>query len=294
MRFAVPRLLPGTMKSTLKLLLLPLLSVAFAAGLKPAIGRRGSAGRGTLLTRTAFVLGAVGVVLGLALVSAGVYRYVQSGQPQDPSPPAAVSHAAASFGSVGDVPVARSHSPAASPSPAQAPPVRTPPLRDEPYRLVIDKARVNAGVFTYGLDANRIPQVPLNSHDVAWYDFSARPGTGGNAVFAGHVTWNGRAVFYNLDALQTGDQIKLIGQDGTQLLYTVSASYLVDPGDRAALSVMGQTQQDVITIITCGGTFFRTTDPVFGGDYTNRRVVRASLSGVRAVAAAPAAASNGG
>jgi hypothetical protein len=32
---------------------------------------------------------------------------------------------------------------------------------------------------------------------------------------------------------------------------------------------------DVLTIITCDGTRYYTGDPVFGHDYTERRVIRA-------------------
>jgi LPXTG-site transpeptidase (sortase) family protein len=155
-----------------------------------------------------------------------------------------------------------------------------PPLRDAAYRIVIDRIGVNASVFTYGLDANRVPEVPLNGSDVAWYNFSDRPGTGSNAVFAGHVTWGGSAVFYKLDEVQVGDQIALRGDNGVELTYTVSESFLVDPEDPNALSVMSPTDKDVITLITCGGSFYYTGDPVFNGDYTHRRIVRATFAGI--------------
>lgn len=162
---------------------------------------------------------------------------------------------------------------------AAAPPI-DPPLRDAAYRLVIDRIGVNASVFTYGLDANRVPEVPLNGSDVAWYDFSSPPGTGSNAVFAGHVTWGGNAVFYDLDDVQAGDRISLRGDNGIELAYIVSESFLVDPEDPNALAVMSPTEKDVITLITCGGSFYYTGDPVFRGDYTHRRIVRAAFAGI--------------
>jgi len=170
----------------------------------------------------------------------------------------------------------------ATPAPAAGPSAKAPPLGDTAYRLVIDRIGVDAAVFPYGLDENRVPQVPLNPWDVAWYDFSARPGTGGNAVFAGHVTWNGRAVFFDLDKLAPGDAVRLVSGNGAELVYTVTSVYLVDPNDREALSVMGPADGDLITIVTCGGSFFRTGDPVFGGDYTNRLIVRGVLTSVKA------------
>lgn len=172
---------------------------------------------------------------------------------------------------------------AATASPTPAVPA-APPLPDSGYRMVIDRIGVDAPVNVYGLDENAVPEVPLGSDAadvVAWYNFSAKPGTGSNAVFAGHVTWNGRAVFYDLQTLQPGDPIRLVGTDGTELTYVVSANFAVDPNDPDSLQVMQPTDTDVITLITCGGTFFESADPVAGGDYTLRVIVRADLAAVK-------------
>jgi len=180
-----------------------------------------------------------------------------------------------------------------SPTPSSAPASPTaapaPPLRDAPYRIVIDKIGVDAPVQTYGLDENAVPEVPLGGDArgvVAWYDFSARPGTGSNAVFAGHVTWSGRAVFYSLDELQNGDMIHLLGQDGTEVVYSVSSVFQVNPDDPESLKVMYGTDKDVITLITCSGTFQSTSDPVFGGEYNLRLVVRGDLVSITPAAQA--------
>lgn len=171
-------------------------------------------------------------------------------------------------------------SPTPAPTPVAAPPgpafVRTPyiPPGREPYRLVIDSIGINAPVTAEYTDARGIPQVPRNGWEVAWYAFSAQPGTGDNAVFAGHVTWNGVAVFYNLNNLGVGDQIRLEGDDGTTLLYTVTDAFLISPDDPNAVSVMRPTGYDSITLISCEGSFY--SDGAFG-DYTDRRVIRASL-----------------
>ncbi|MGH2670816.1 MAG: class F sortase, partial [bacterium] len=218
--------------------------------------RRGSA-RALLL-----LLGAGAVAGGFALTSLGVYRLLDSGG-EAPVPSLASQHRT-DPGAVYDRPLGTD----TAPETVVVPPPIEPPLRDSAYRLVIDSIGVNANVFTYGVDAERIPEVPLNGEDVAWYDFSARPGTGSNAVFAGHVTWNGRAVFYELDSVAVGERILLRGGDGKELVYVVSESYLVDPNDPTSISVMSPTDKDVITVITCGGSFFYTGDPVFGGEYT--------------------------
>jgi LPXTG-site transpeptidase (sortase) family protein len=154
-----------------------------------------------------------------------------------------------------------------------------PPLGDQPMRVVIDKIGVNAEVNSYGLSDDGTPQVPFRSDIVAWYQFTLPPGVGGNAVFAGHYTWNGDAVFRHLGDLRIGDRVAIVGEEtGQELVYRVSESALVDPSDgKAAGEWMGRTPTDSITLITCGGEHFVTDDPVFGGGYTKRQIVRAEL-----------------
>jgi LPXTG-site transpeptidase (sortase) family protein len=132
-----------------------------------------------------------------------------------------------------------------------------------------------------------VPVVPLNGWQVAWYTFSAQPGTGGNAVFAGHVTWGGRAVFYSLNKLAIGDTIRVSDNNGNSFVYTVNESFSVAETDpNAAAEVMGPTSSDIITLITCDGEFYYTGDPVFNGSYTARRIIRAVLTSSNLVSVA--------
>jgi len=181
-------------------------------------------------------------------------------------------------GSDEEAPVVVQATPSASVAPTAPPPAVE--QLGESYRMVIEKIGVDAPVVRYGLDENRIPIVPTGgdaAQVVAWYDFSVKPGTGGNAVFAGHVTWNGQAVFYNLTSVQAGDIIKFRDNDGREIAYRVTSNASVDPNDPNALQMLYPTSNDVVTIITCGGSFYQTGDPVFGGDYTNRIILRGEL-----------------
>jgi hypothetical protein len=166
------------------------------------------------------------------------------------------------------------------PPPPPSPPTPLPPPLSDAVSMFIDRIGVGAPVVTYGLDANRNPIVPTGAGAggiVAWYDFSARPGTGGNAVYAGHVTWNGAAVFYNLSVLGGDDYIRLRDDRGAELIYHVVMNQEMAVDDPATLQMMYPESRDMITIITCGGSFFSTGDPVFGGEYTSRTVIRAEL-----------------
>jgi len=226
--------------------------------------------------RVLLALGAATFVAGLALLSIGLYDLTSGG---DSRAGPAVIDLGEPVEAIFDQ---RPRAPTPSPKPVGAL-SRVSPLGDQPYRMVIEKLSVDAPVSAYGLDENAVPIVPTGDDAkevVAWYDFSSKPGAGSNAVFAGHVTWYGQAVFYNLVSLATGDLVKLRAQDGTELVYQVTSTFSVDPNDPDSLKVMQPTADDVITIITCDGVFTDTDDPVFGGDYSSRLVVRAALTTV--------------
>lgn len=228
------------------------------------------------LTRKAvLVLGGLAFFVGVTLIAfAGISTF--SGE----------SETDIELRDLGELPiVTRSATPTLAPaSDTETPsptPVPEPPLDEGAYAMIIDKLGVNAQVDTYGLDPNAVPVVPTGpgaAEVVAWYNFSAEPGTGSNAVFAGHVTWFGPGVFYSLTSVTNGDEIKLVGPDGTELTYVVNDVFQVDANDPESLQVMRATDEDVITIITCDGDFVDTGDPVYGGEYPYRLVVRAALT----------------
>jgi LPXTG-site transpeptidase (sortase) family protein len=139
-------------------------------------------------------------------------------------------------------------------------------------RLLIPRAKVDAPLVQLGIDGNGVMQSTSNAWDVAWYDFSARPGTGGNAVFSGHVDYHnvGAAVFWNLRDLQAGDLIEVQLADGTSYKYSVSALSCIPVSEAPISEIVGPTQSEVVTLITCCGTFDSSTR-----QYDRRLVVRA-------------------
>ena len=148
------------------------------------------------------------------------------------------------------------------------PPASTAPLA----RLVIPKIGVDAPVVTLGVDDHGVMQSPSGPFEVGWYDFSARPGTGSNAVFSGHVDYAsvGEAVFWDLRKLGPGDLIEVRLADGTVYQYLVVSS-VAYPSDEAPIAeIVGPTGKDTVTIITCTGTFHRDVH-----QYDHRLVVRA-------------------
>ncbi len=150
-------------------------------------------------------------------------------------------------------------------------------------RFIIRKLGVDAPITlkSVGLDG-QMPD-PDGPDDVAYYDFSAwpglggGPGTGGNAVFAGHVD-SGRkackngsvkppcqAVLWDLKKLLPGDEIE-VKVSGVSHIYRVTGGQALDPTD--VRPVVTSSAQESITIITCTGEFRN-------GEYTSRWVVGA-------------------
>jgi sortase (surface protein transpeptidase) len=168
-------------------------------------------------------------------------------------------------------------------STATATPLPTPPPNNSPLaRMIIEKIGVDAPVVVLGLDENQVPEVPSGPDEVAWYDWSSKPGWGSNAVFSGHVDWTiyGQpvvGVFYYLHDVGLDDEIKIVLDDGTEYRYVVTGNQAIEDNDPKALAVMGATPNDAITLITCGGTWVRDWTNPLGGYYTMRQVVRGEL-----------------
>jgi len=168
------------------------------------------------------------------------------------------------------------------------------PLPSPPVRMAIPRLYIDAPIITMGLGADRYPEVPERPDQVAWYNFSAAPGQRSNAVLSGHVDWQARSgqpiagVFYRLRALEIGDTVAITLEDGARLDYRVTGNVATAYDDPNVLKAMNHTSKEVITLITCGGTWLRTGQGPFGGSYSHRVLVRAER--VVAVAQAPGGA----
>jgi LPXTG-site transpeptidase (sortase) family protein len=160
-----------------------------------------------------------------------------------------------------------------TPGPAPTPSSQFPPGSESPItRIIIDKAKIDAPIVEKGVDEQGVMQAPDNATDVAWYDFSAHPGTGSNAVFAAHVDYIhvGEAVFWNLKDLEPGDLIRVQLADGTEYKYSVDFKQQFDAATAPVNDIVGPTPREMVTLITCGGTFDSSSH-----QYDKRLVVRA-------------------
>jgi LPXTG-site transpeptidase (sortase) family protein len=156
------------------------------------------------------------------------------------------------------------------------------PSGPKPVSISISRIGVDSPVIQMGFEpGTNIPDVPKTSHQTAWYDFNPVPGVGYNALFAGHVDWQTRdgspipGVFYRLRELRIGDEIVVTLEDGSTLSYKVTGNVAARFDDPNVLKAMAPVNKDVITILTCGGSWEPNPAEENGGNYTHRIVVRA-------------------
>lgn len=168
--------------------------------------------------------------------------------------------------------------PAATPAVASSSPAAfwnpLPPATSSfvPAQLVIQKLRVLAPIEVKGVDAHNVMEAPDRGTDAAWYRFTARPGAGSNAVFAGHLDY-GRlgnpAIFWHLDQLTSGDVIEVVSPQQTEIRYRVTQTWDYTVRTIPMASVLATDRVDEVTLITCAGTYAN------GSGYDHRLVVRA-------------------
>lgn len=157
---------------------------------------------------------------------------------------------------------------------AQPPPDPTATPAAAAARLQIPVLGIDAPVVSRGLDASRMMEAPSDAWEVAWYHFTAAPGAGGNAVFAGHLDYRdvGPAIFWDLGKLGAGDVVAVVLPEGGRLEYRVVS---VDAWDETTAPVdwiLAPTTVESVTLITCAGAFDDAARA-----YDQRLVVRAEL-----------------
>jgi LPXTG-site transpeptidase (sortase) family protein len=143
--------------------------------------------------------------------------------------------------------------------------------------LSLPSIGVDAATTPMGMERDGVtPATPNSAWGVAWYHFTAYPGSGGNAVFSGHVDWytGAPAVFGGLRNVGAGDPLYAVLPDGTPITYRVAYAQWVRPETADVNAIFGATGRDAITIITCGGAW----DAV-AKDYSHRLIVRAYRTG---------------
>src|SRR3954453_1989544 len=252
----------------LNLMHIPLLRARHAYLSMHTGGRSGTMKGETRMTRIDRI---IGLLVALALLLAMLLPLVAAAQESDATATTEALSEVPSTGGRRPGPVVLTASRVAAPEPAPK------PEGVAPVELQVDSVGVDAPVEV-GNVTDGVMQDPSGPWVVSWYEPLGKIGEGGNVVIAGHVDyWNvGPAVFWDVRDLPEGDIIRVVGEDGKNYEYAVqwTTSYMADQLTPEVIQkdIVGDTGQETLTLITCGGEFNPDT-----GEYNQRWVVRANL-----------------
>ncbi len=158
-----------------------------------------------------------------------------------------------------------------------APPVPAPAAPSahvSPVEVAAPSIAVRSKLISLHLNPDRSLQVPVDYGVAGWYSDGPAPGqTGPPAVIVGHVDSKaGPGIFYRLAQMKKGDTVLTKGSDGSALKFVVYDSLEFPKDNFPADKVYAPTTTPELRLITCTGTFNKTS-----GHYVNNRVVYARL-----------------
>lgn len=144
------------------------------------------------------------------------------------------------------------------------------PLR--PTHIIIPSAKVDADIIDVGVTSSGNLDVPHNFVQTGWYKYGPVPGMPGNAVIDGHVDNAGSipGPFKRLNQAKIGDYVYVALSTGTFATFQIVDSSIYPTSQFPAESVFHGTQQPILKIITCNGTYKPSL-----GTYDHRLIVTA-------------------
>jgi sortase (surface protein transpeptidase) len=123
--------------------------------------------------------------------------------------------------------------------------------------VLIPAIDVDVGLVRLGLRPDRAMEVPQFGL-AGWYAEGPRPGHPGPAVLAAHVdSWAGPDVFFRLRDLVAGDRVHVVYDSGDVVTFVVTTSEQTPKDELPVASMWPHTDDRMLTLITCGGTFDR-------------------------------------
>jgi LPXTG-site transpeptidase (sortase) family protein len=123
--------------------------------------------------------------------------------------------------------------------------------------LLIPAIGLDAPIEPVGLLPNGALNVPQKNQwtDVGWYKDGPVPGQSGSAIIDGHLDRPGGApaVFWNLQQLQRGDMVMVVGAQGQTLQFQVVQLQSYQPDVAPLEKIYGNTSGTYLNLITCAG-----------------------------------------
>lgn len=127
-----------------------------------------------------------------------------------------------------------------------------------PRAIGMPSVGVEATVVPVGVDADGLMAVPEDVDEVGWYRFGVAPdGEAGTIVLAGHVDsrTQGRGAFFDLRALEVGDEVTLTDGDGTISTWRVTGRRSFAKESLPVSDLYRRDGPRRLVLITCGGDF---------------------------------------
>ena len=204
---------------------------------------------------------AVGIVLGLLLVTSGIYQMVYRQFIFKNSASAPISSVLTETDETPD-----------ENEPDTAQPYIVPP--NQPQRIVISSVGIDGLIQKVGTDKNGRVVAPSNIHFAGWYVDAKIPGEEGLSILDGHVSGKyADGIFKKLVAVKVNDTITITYGDGSSKKFIVIGSVTVPEAQASAR--LFDKKNDIasqLNLITCGGKYNKVTKT-----YEDRIIVIAKL-----------------
>jgi sortase (surface protein transpeptidase) len=144
----------------------------------------------------------------------------------------------------------------------------------QPVRVSIADTDIDGPIVAAGVeDSTGELAVYPDARVVGWYQYGPLPGEPGSAVLAGHLDWKRRpGIFRHLATVAVGSIVTVAFSDGSSKQFHITDRQLVDKDLLAVTNAFSHDGPPVLRLITCGGSFDRTT-----GHYRSNVVVTATL-----------------
>ncbi len=132
--------------------------------------------------------------------------------------------------------------------------------RAQPTVIRIPDIQLDTTLSAVGLDKDGSIAVPAQYMTAGWYQDSPTPGEVGPSIIVGHLdNVKGAAVFWRLRELVPGRIIEIDREDSTTVRFVVDKVQQFSQGDYPVNEVYGNTAYAGLRLITCGGTFNRSS-----------------------------------
>lgn len=192
------------------------------------------------------------------------------------APTAAPTPGTSAASSAARPPVATAATPAPAPALVPAPAAVSSPVvmaSSTPVRVVVASIGVDSDLMDLGLQDDGTMEVPPGAFPAGWFTGAPTPGELGPAVIVGHIDWvTGPGVFYELASLEVGAEIQVERSDGSTAVFRTTEVSVYDKDAFPTDLVYGDIDHAGLRLISCGGTFNRTT-----GHYESNVVAFAEL-----------------